>query len=233
MSKWGALFAVGVVVAADAAGAETLPLPDTLISLESPEGAALLFGAEARADFPALVAQFTTQINPAFCGPATMAMLLNALGVPRPASDATMGLGIFDQSNVFTAEVEEVKTRTDIEETGMTLEEFGEALEAHGLDVTLVEAGDTDLDDFRETALATLNDSDTFLVVNYLRSALGQETGGHISPVAAYDADTDRFLVLDVSRYKYPPVWVAAPLLFAAMNTGGDGWTRGYAIVGE
>jgi Phytochelatin synthase len=35
--------------------------------------------------------------------------------------------------------------------------------------------------------------------------AIGQEQGGHISPLAAYDAETDRFLILDVSRYKYPP----------------------------
>jgi hypothetical protein len=44
------------------------------------------------------------------------------------------------------------------------------------------------------------------VIVNYLRKAIGQEKGGHISPLAAYDAETDRFLILDVSRYKYPPV---------------------------
>ena len=42
---------------------------------------------------------------------------------------------------------------------------------------------------------------------------------GHISPLAAYDADTDRFLILDVSRFKYPPVWVGTAELFTAMNT--------------
>jgi hypothetical protein len=35
------------------------------------------------------------------------------------------------------------------------------------------------------------------VIVNYLRNAIGQEWGGHISPLAAYDADTDRFLILD------------------------------------
>ena len=29
---------------------------------------------------------------------------------------------------------------------------------------------------------------DHFVIVNYLRKAIGQETGGHISPLAAYDA---------------------------------------------
>ena len=55
-----------------------------------------------------------------------------------------------------------------------------------------------------------LGTEDHYVLVNYLRRAIGQERGGHISPLAAYDADTDRFLILDVSRYKYPPVWVGA-----------------------
>jgi hypothetical protein len=59
---------------------------------------------------------------------------------------------------------------------------------------------------------------------------------GHISPLAAYDKEGDRFLILDVSRYKYPPVWVEAAALFAAMNTtdkDNENRTRGYVIVGR
>jgi hypothetical protein len=44
--------------------------------------------------------------------------------------------------------------------------------------------------------------------VNYQRGALGQKESGHISPLAAYNAASDRFLILDVAAYKYPPVWV-------------------------
>ena len=57
------------------------------------------------------------------------------------------------------------------------------------------------------------------MIVNYLRKALGQQSGGHISPLAAYDVEADRFLILEVARYKYPPVWVKASDLFDAMNT--------------
>ena len=55
-------------------------------------------------------------------------------------------------------------------------------------------------------------------------------------PLGAYDAETDRFLVLDVSRYKYPPVWVEAAALFDAMNTPDSDnadKTRGYLMVGR
>ncbi len=72
------------------------------------------------------------------------------------------------------------------------------------------------------------------MIVNYLRKAIGQERGGHISPLAAYDAEMDRFLILDVSRYKYPPVWVRASELFAAMDTtdaDNQNRTRGFVLV--
>ena len=85
---------------------------------------------------------------------------------------------------------------------------------------------------FRAAARVYLAQKDRFVIVNYLRKALGQEIGGHISPLAAYDSEADRFLILDVARYKYPPVWVKASDLFDAMNTSGDwrtGLTRGLA----
>ncbi len=62
---------------------------------------------------------------------------------------------------------------------------------------------------------------------------MGQERGGHISPLAAYHEETDRFLILDVARYKYPPVWVEAATLWEAMNTMDTtaGKTRGFVTV--
>jgi hypothetical protein len=60
--------------------------------------------------------------------------------------------------------------------------------------------------------------------------------GGHISPLAAYDAKADRFRILDVARYKYPPVWVKASDLFDAMNTtdaANGNRTRGYVLVAK
>ena len=216
--------------------AETLPLPADLVALPSEQGEALLFGAEARSDFVPLSAQFVTQVNPAFCGPATIAMVLNALELPRPPSDATLGLGLFDQDNVFSAAAEAAKPRAEVLRGGMTLDDLGAFLGSFGLDVAVTHAGDSNLDTFRDTAVAGLNDRDRFVLVNYLRSAIGQEKGGHISPLAAYDADTDRFLVLDVSRYKYPPIWVEAKALFGAMDTpdaDNGGRSRGFVVVGR
>src|SRR5512145_1903518 len=101
----------------------------------------------------------------------------------------------------------------------MTLDQLGALLAAHPLEVEVHHAADADLAAFRAAARDHLARKGHFVIVNYLRKAIGQQQDGHISPLAAYDAESDRLLILDVSRYKYPPVWVAASDLFKAMDT--------------
>ncbi|SDK18047.1 phytochelatin synthase family protein [Aliiruegeria lutimaris] len=216
------------------ASAETLPLPQSLIALNSAEGGRMLLSSEANADYFDLGIHFTNQVHPAFCGPATIAMVLNALEVERPKSDMTLGLGLFDQENVFTPETEAVKPRAVLERSGLTLDELAGMFGAHSVQAKVHHAEDSSLDAFRSAATASIEDDVSFVLVNYLRAGIGQERGGHISPLGAYDAETDRFLILDVSRYKYPPVWVEAATLFDAMNTpdsDNDNRSRGYLLV--
>ena len=85
--------------------------------------------------------------------------------------------------------------------------------------VNVYHATDTSLEEFRKQAAENLKKPQNFVLVNYLRKEIGQEKGGHISPLAAYNEQTDRFLILDVSRYKYPPVWVKTADLWKAMLT--------------
>jgi len=231
-----ALFLAMVVLGPGPVGSETLPLPQSLIALQSEAGSELLFSSEARTDCAPLSLHFVTQDNPAFCGPASISMVLNALDVPRPPSEMTLGLGLFDQDNIFNARAEAAKPRAEILKGGMTLDELGAVLAAYDLNVDVRHAEDSSLEEFRDIAVARLGDRDRFVLVNYLRSAIGQERGGHISPLAAYDADTDRFLILDVSRYKYPPVWVDSAALFDAMNTpdsDNNNRSRGFLTVGR
>jgi len=229
-----ALILAVVLGAASPVFADTLPLPETLTALNTEAGEALLLGAEARADYFDLSIHFTNQVHPAFCGPASMTIVLNALDVPRPASQMTLGLGLFDQDNVFTPATEAVKPRAQIERAGLTLDELGAMLDAHEVKTQVHHAEDSSLDEFRQIASASIADHESYVLVNYLRAAIGQEKGGHISPLAAYDSDTDRFLILDVTNYKYPPVWVEAAALFDAMNTpdsDNNDRSRGYLTV--
>lgn len=216
-----ALFTGAMVAFAD------LPLPNHLIALSSDAGQAMLSEADARTDYSPLKNHFVAQVHPAFCGPASAVMILNAMGL-SPGPDASVQ---YDQVNLFSARTEAVKSRAAIMSGGMSLKEFSDMLIAHDLNAERVHAWDSSVARFRADARAVLADDQRYILVNYLRSAIGQETGGHISPLAAYDAESDRFLIMDVSHDKYPPVWVRARDLFEAMKTWPSNLTRGYVIV--
>ena len=115
----------------------------------------------------------------------------------------------------------------------MPLKTLGEVFACYPVKVETVYASETDLPTFRKSAINVLENRDSYLVVNYLRKVIKQESGGHISPVAAYHEKEDRFLIMDVSRYKYPPVWVKAEALWQAMKEVDSDSTksRGYVIV--
>ncbi|MCX5495147.1 phytochelatin synthase family protein [Kaistia dalseonensis] len=235
MTIRGSFFSILVSgLIATAASAETLPLPANLIGAASEPGAALLIGAEARTAYFPLADNFVTQKTQSFCGVASMVMVLNASGVPAPAVPEYEPYRTFTQDNLLDARTDAIVPRETILKQGMTLDQLGGVLATQPLSVTVRHAGDTTLDAFRNEARDHLASPGQFVVINYLRKALGQETGGHISPLAAYDAEEDRFLILDVARYKYPPVWVKADELFAAMNTpdkDNANKTRGYVLV--
>ena len=67
--------------------------------------------------------------------------------------------------------------------------------------------------------MTLLKSGKAYVIVNVYRSKMHEHKGGHMSPLAAYDKRTDRFLFMDVSRYKYPPVWVKTQDLWNVMNT--------------
>jgi hypothetical protein len=225
---------VSLCLLAGSAVAETLPLPDTLINLNSDQGARLLLESEAMNAYWPLSIQFVTQKNQAFCGVASLVMVLNALGVPAPTTPEFEPFRTFTQDNVLNERTEKIQPEAILAKTGMTLDQFGEVLGTYPVKADVRHAAESSLDEFRTLATQYLGAPDRYVIANYLRDAIGQERGGHFSPLAAYDADTDRFLILDVSRYKYPPIWVEADDLFAAMDTpdaDNDNRTRGFVLV--
>jgi len=77
------------------------------------------------------------------------------------------------------------------------------------------------------------DDRPVHLVLGFSRAALGQTGDGHFSPVGAYHAGTDRVLLLDTARFKYPPHWVELERLWAAQAAPDPetGLPRGYLRV--
>jgi len=224
------------LLVAGAARADSLPLPASLVDFNSPEGERYLIEARANADYFPLASQFVTQKTQAYCGVASLTMVLNALGVRAPSTPEYEPYKFFTQDNVLDAETDAILSREVIARRGTTLDQLGALVAYHGVNGEVHHAGDETLEDFRASARKALSTRDHYVIVNYLRKALGQQIGGHISPLAAYDEKQDRFLILDVARYKYPPVWVSAADLYAAMNTPdavNGGKTRGYVLVSK
>lgn len=198
-----------------------LPLPQSLVAADTEAGQIIWARASDRADLDLLDAHFEGQQYATYCGVASSVVALNALGMP------------ITQDTFFDGLPSDVRGGWPTFYGGMSVDQLGELLAAHGTEVEVVHAGDTTVDAFRRAARDNLAREGDFVLVNYLRSALDQVSGGHISPLGAYDEVTDRFLILDVATYKYPSVWVTTEALFGAMNTGDSesGTTRGYVLV--
>jgi hypothetical protein len=230
----GIAVALALSLLGAAARAETLALPDNLVDLRSEQGERLLLESDALEAYVPLSVNFLTQKTQAFCGVASIVMVLNALQVPAPTTPEYEPYRTFTQDNFLDQRTEAVLPREVLLKQGMILDEIGRLLALHPVEAEVRHAADSSLDAFRSSAREHLGREDRAVIVNYLRKAIGQERGGHISPLGAYDAETDRFLILDVSRYKYPPVWVGAADLFKAMNTtdkDNQDKTRGYVLI--
>jgi hypothetical protein len=229
------LFALALCLSMTGLRAQPLPLPDSLADFNSEQGEKFFFESDARQAYFAVADDFETEQIQTYCGVASMVMVLNALHVPAPSSPQFQPYHFFTQDNVLDAQTDLIVSRNVLAAQGMTLEQLGALLTLHPAAIEVHHAVNGGLDAFRSSAREYLAARDHFVLVNYLREAVGQESGGHISPLAAYDANADRFLILDVARYKYPPVWVKASDLFNAMNTtdAASNRTRGYVLIAK
>jgi hypothetical protein len=198
-----------------------LPLPSSLVGATTTEGVERLAAADAFADYELLASSFQAQSLASYCGVATSVAVLGAFGTPTT------------QGEFFTDEASAVRSRFKVTFGGMSLPDLAGLLKAHGLKTSVHYADQFSVVEFRaavEKNLATDND---YLLVNYQREALGQGRVGHISPLAAYDRETDSVLIMDTAAHKYPPTWVPIELLYAGMSTtdSASGKMRGYVEV--
>ena len=150
-------------------------------------------------------------------------MVLNALRVdPGPERRVWRGSSAwrwFEEENLSLYQGLELET---VRTSGINLDEFKVIAERNGALCEMHRpAGDNGLRKFREqvrTATATRFETSGLMVVSFCRLTLGQTGSGHFSPVGAYHPASDRVLVLDVARFKYPPYWCPLTLLYEAMH---------------
>ncbi|WP_371372263.1 phytochelatin synthase family protein [Thalassotalea aquiviva] len=196
-------------------------LPDELISLNSELGLKLLEQADFKQDYALIDNHFIAQSTVSYCGVASGAMVLNALGEKT------------DQINFFNANTNNIKSRWQVTFTGMSLSDLTGFLLAYGKPVKTYYASDSSLDLFRQVLRDNLQNEHDFILVNYQREALGQGRVGHISPIVAFHQQNDLVLIMDTAAHKYPPTWVPVSLLFNAMleQDNSVGKSRGYIEV--
>ena len=207
---------------------------NVLTPLAEPAGLELLSSSRQRADYGALAETFLTQANPAYCGVASSVMVLNSLALPAPAARGYGRYRFWTQDNLFSSNATSaVLPPEQVARRGMTLQQLQALLVSNGARAHAIHGSSLDLGAFRTLVMANQTNPHDRLLVNYLRSSMGQGGGGHISPVAAYHAPSDQVLILDVARYRYPSVWVPLPDLWRAMRTtdADSGLSRGLVVV--
>ena len=212
-----------------------------LIYYLTPESAHLFETANDKdtLEFWPLSARFVSEVRQTFCGVASSVMVLNALGITPPVEPEWYPNQYWTQDNIFTAAaLKVIPSLLQIEGGGLTLDQVATLLKVSGAKVDTVFASDTTVAAFRAMALDAMHKANVFIIVNVLRARLGQggvDGGGHFSPLGAYNAEADRFLLLDVARYKYLPSWITSAQLLDAMQPmdPASGKSRGFLLVSK
>lgn len=229
-----------------------------LVPFASEEGLVRFSRSSAKTDFPELANQFEAQSNAVFCGPTAAAIVLNAslkhktelprdrsrlrtedlrylpehfeLGVPRFTQDSVILKGEKTRAQILGEPI--LINGKPIKDFGYQLRQLDQMLRANGLITTLVIVDDKkNLADIRRDIVENMKHANNYVIVGYKRSAVGQQGGGHFSPVGAYDEASDSFLILDVNPASAGWVWMSATTLANGMRTFDTIENRGYILV--
>jgi len=190
-----------------------------LTYLNSPAGTNLLLKADLNQQFFSVMPYVATEEIETFCGPASIASVLNSLPTKnRPVAPEFSPYAFFTQDSLFIEPTYKIIAKADVAKGGLTLEQLRQFLEVWAANPTIYYGSDLSVSQLRNLITSTLSNPERRLIVNFYRQALGQIGHGHFSPIGAYDSKTDSVLILDVAKYKYPPVWVKTSDLFNAIQ---------------
>jgi hypothetical protein len=171
--------------------------------------------------------------------------------VPASLGGGLVAYNLYSQINFLNAATDKIKLREIIElkkpkelkngkemfDAGISLSDLHDILKnAYKVKVKMVYAEKDNaksVNKFRQDLKEILADNKHFIIANFDGKVLGANTGGHMSPLAAYDQETDSVLVLDVALHK--ELWYFTPLskLYEAMNTKDSDHYRGYLVVSK
>ncbi|KAA8550729.1 hypothetical protein F0562_002413 [Nyssa sinensis] len=176
-----------------------LPSPPA-IDFASTEGKQLFLEAVQSGTmegFFKLISYFQTQSEPAYCGLASLAMILNALAVD-PGRKWKGPWRWFDESMLDCCEpLEKVKAK------GISFGKVVCLAHCAGVKVDAFRTNQSTIDDFRNYVVACPTSDGCHVISSYNRGTLKQTGAGHFSPIGGYHAGKDMVLILDVARFKF------------------------------
>lgn len=211
-----------------------LPLPATLIALNSTEGVRIMMETTThKTSFWSAFQHLVTQQTQTYCSIATSVTILNyiASGV-APVDPIYQPYGYWTQETFFNECTEQVVPRSVVSQIGSTLDQVGKMLLCYNVSVSVVKANETSLASFRSILKESLAKGHQ-IASNFYRTSIGEVGGGHFSPLMAYAEATDHVLLVDVARFKYPPAWVPVSQFYDSMLTidSASGLYRGFIVV--
>jgi len=119
-------------------------------------------------------------------------------------------------------------------DAGLGLKQLAKILKIYQLKVKtdyVESVNQKSLESFRKLLKDILTEDKKFLLANFDGKIIGLNTRGHISPIVAFDENSDSVLVLDVAGHKNGWYFVSVADLLKAMNTKDGNNYRGYLIV--
>ena len=74
-----------------------------------------------------------------------------------------------------------------------------------------------------------------YAIVNFGRKELEQTGSGHFACIGGYNSRSEKALVMDTARFKYPPFWVDVDQLYRSVCTTdkATGNNRGFLVLSE
>lgn len=233
-----------------------------IVTWNSQQGQQRLLRSKHKNDYFQLAHHFQPQANPLYCGIASSVIVLNALrlkqnsvpsqslvevDVPKVLGGGRLAYPSYSQLTFLNEKTDVVKPRSVIEmkdlesskeelDPGLMLAQLKEILEVYESKVEMFyadEEGESAVARFRKHLKLILKEDKKFLLVNFYGKTMGTQAEGHISPVAAYEGETDSVLLLDVAGYLNPWYWVPVEHLYLAMHTLDGKTHRGYLIVSD
>lgn len=92
-----------------------------------------------------------------------------------------------------------------------------------------------DPDLFRTMVQATCKIEGLYSIVNFGRKELQQTGDGHFACLGGYHPKTEKVLLMDTARYKYPPFWVDIQDLYESVRSldKDSGKMRGFLVLSK